>query len=248
MATSLQTANYGFGKYAPNDMTSYLTDYNGTMDKIDGAIKGVSDVANEAKATGDSNLNNIASLSQGLTAANKNVENLGKTQTAQQVEIDALNENFDSIVIGSILNPHTMTGNSGITGAETPKLNARTIGNSLVGGGGLRTKDDAKTTMQASKIVSGGRDLNVGGKPFTMYCYELFRVSGNPFELSEGIKYGILDVFESSNNSAINFSLRNRQALAYEYDASSGFTRFYLTSVEQTYTPTSARMYYLLNF
>lgn len=100
MATSLQTANYGFGKYAPDDVTSYLTDYNGTMDKIDGAIKGVSDVANEAKATGDSNLNNIASLSEGLTATNKNVENLGKTQTAQGVEIGNLKESVNNITIG----------------------------------------------------------------------------------------------------------------------------------------------------
>lgn len=100
MAISLRTANYGFGKYAPNDVTSYLTDYNGTMDKIDGAIKGVSDVATEAKATGDSNLNNIASLSQGLTATNKNVENLGKTQTAQGVEIGNLKESVNNITIG----------------------------------------------------------------------------------------------------------------------------------------------------
>ena len=95
MATSLQTANYGFGKYAPNDVTSYLTDYNGAMDKIDGAIKGVANVANEAKATGDSNLNNIANLSQGLTATNKNVENLGKTQTAQQAEINNVESRVD---------------------------------------------------------------------------------------------------------------------------------------------------------
>lgn len=100
MSTSLQTENYGIGKYAPDDVTSYLTDYNRAMDKIDGAIKGVSDVANEAKATGDSNHNNIASLSEGLTATNKNVENLGKTQTAQQGEIDGLQNAVAGIVLG----------------------------------------------------------------------------------------------------------------------------------------------------
>ncbi len=38
-----QTPNYGFPIYEPNDVTSYLTTYNDTMTKIDGAIKTVDD-------------------------------------------------------------------------------------------------------------------------------------------------------------------------------------------------------------
>lgn len=129
MATSLQTTNYGFGKYAPDDVTSYLTDYNSTMDKIDSAIKGVSDVANEAKATGDSNLNNIAGLSRGLTATNKNVENLGKTQTAQQTEIDDLKNDVAAISIGEL---KSVAFNASTQGTEI-YVNARNVGGSAIG-------------------------------------------------------------------------------------------------------------------
>lgn len=109
MAMSLTTTNYGFGKYAADDVTSYLTDYNGTMDKIDTTIKSVQDIADEAKATGDANLNNISSLSQGLTATNKNVENLGKTQTAQESEINDINDSITSLeryVESSVINAY----------------------------------------------------------------------------------------------------------------------------------------------
>lgn len=166
MATSLQTANYGFGKYAPDDVTSYLTDYNGTMDKIDGAIKGVSDVANEAKATGDSNLNNIAGLSQGLTATNKNVENLGKAQTAQQAEIDALTSNVNLIKIGNFKDIE-FTGS--VIGLGTSVLHGRKIGNGVQFCYEQGTGSSTKTTS---------RSLN--GKEVIDVAY----VTGNPFELT----------------------------------------------------------------
>lgn len=100
MAASLATQYYQLGKYAPNDLTDYLTTYNGTMDKIDTAIHAAQDAADTAQAQADANLNNINALSQNLTTANKNIENLGKTQTAQGVEIDNLKESVNNITIG----------------------------------------------------------------------------------------------------------------------------------------------------
>ena len=98
MAASLATQYYQLGKYAPNDLTDYLTTYNGTMDKIDAGIHAAQDAADTAQAQADANLNNIGALSQNLTAANKNIENLGKVQTAQQAEID----NISSLAHGEI--------------------------------------------------------------------------------------------------------------------------------------------------
>lgn len=166
MATSLQTANYGFGKYAPNDVTSYLTDYNGAMDKIDGAIKGVANVANEAKATGDSNLNNIASLSQGLTATNKNVENLGKALMAQQTEIDNLANDISLIQIGTFKDIE-FTGS--VIGLGTSTLHGRKIGNGIQFTYEQGTGSSQKTTS---------RSLN--GKEVIDIAY----VVGNPFGLT----------------------------------------------------------------
>lgn len=167
MATSLQTANYGFGKYAPDDVTSYLTDYNGAMDKIDGAIKGVSDVANEAKATGDSNLNNIAGLTQGLTATNKNVENLGKTQTAQQTEIDGLKTSLQNVEITDSLDLQlTNRTSSGRMGA---------ICGHGVGGifHGECVIDVGSGRLEVDKTISGSTFVTIG------------YVSGNPYSLKE---------------------------------------------------------------
>lgn len=95
MAASLATQYYQLGKYAPNDLTDYLTTYNGTMDKIDSAIHAAQDAADTAQTQADANLNNINALSKNLTATNKNVENLGKTQTAQQTEINNVESRID---------------------------------------------------------------------------------------------------------------------------------------------------------
>ena len=39
MSASLKTTNYELGIYAPNDVTSWLTDFNGNMNKIDEQMK-----------------------------------------------------------------------------------------------------------------------------------------------------------------------------------------------------------------
>lgn len=179
MATSLKTANYGFGKYAPDDVTSYLTDYNGTMDKIDSAIKGVSDVADEAKATADSNLNNIASLTQGLTATNKNVENLGKTQTAQQTEIDDIKAEVGSIVIGETKSvSFTPT-----TDARYTSVIARNVGESAIGRASFSL--DKKTLTEFIAIDA------------STHLFEIGYAVGNVFNIKAGTLSSGLAVISS---------------------------------------------------
>lgn len=177
MATSLQTDNYRFGKYAPDDVTSYLTDYNGNMDKIDTAIKGVSDVADEAKATSDANLNNIESLTQGLIATNKNVENLGKTQTAQGVEIENLKRDFSSLTIGEMQSFHPECVVSG-----TGNMTGRNIGGYFYGDVSLQMNEG---TRPMDKTING-----------VSYC-TLAYVAGNPWALTEEltdkcVSYGLI--------------------------------------------------------
>lgn len=183
MSTSLQTTNYGFGKYAPDDLTSYLTDYNRAMDKIDGAIKGVSDVANEAKATGDSNLNNIASLSEGLTATNKNVENLGKTQTAQQAEINDLRESFDQISIGDFKTSSTLNfiSNPNVNMAFSNFISLRKLSNGIQGFLQATTSANGALTMSKASLID---DLNA-------------------FEIA----YLVNDVFELGTNAQLAYCI-----------------------------------------
>lgn len=212
MATSLQTTNYGFGKYAPDDVTSYLTDYNGAMDKIDGAIKGVADVANEAKATGDSNLNNIASLTQGLTAANKNVENLGKTQTAQQVEINNINASLAAITIGDFQNVTVIHSH----GTSNGKATMRSIGNGLQGCIDISIKSGTYTV-----------DRTFGGES----CIDLGYIAGNPFSLSasavvqRAIALGMNDTtIKSINNILVGYDATTNMTRVCLVVDSSGIT------------------------
>lgn len=167
MAASLATQYYQLGKYAPNDLTDYLVTYNGTMDKIDTAIHGAQDAADTAQAQSDANLNNINAISQNLTATNKNVENLGKTQTAQQTEIDELKASFKTV---------------GITDSFDLQLTNRTSAGSVGaicghGVGGV-FHGECVIDVGAGKVEV---DKTINGASFVTIGY----VSGNPFKLKE---------------------------------------------------------------
>ena len=83
MAGSLRTANYKLSKYAAGDVTSWLVDFNGNMDKIDTQMKAIADENEASKgqiaaleqrvATAENKINNntesINSLIEGATVA-----------------------------------------------------------------------------------------------------------------------------------------------------------------------------------
>lgn len=177
MAASLATQYYQLGKYAPNDLTDYLVTYNGTMDKIDTAIHAAQDSADTAQAQSDANLNNINALSQNLTATNKNVENLGKTQTAQGVEIENLKSDFSSLTIGEMQSFHPECVVSG-----TGNMTGRNIGGYFYGDVSLQMNEG---TRPMDKTING-----------VSYC-TLAHVAGNPWNLTEEltdkcVSYGLI--------------------------------------------------------
>lgn len=201
MPASLATQYYQLGKYAPNDLTDYLTTYNGTMDKIDSAIHAAQDAADTAQAQADANLNNIASLSQGLNATNKNVENLGKAQTAQGVEIDGLKESVNNIEIGDF---------TSITFSEAHHSGSgygylRKIGKGVQGY--IQTAIDS-ATYQADRAYS---DINL-----VDICYVAGNVLNLPAEtwqLTQALK------FDSEGNG------KGFMLCAIYYDNATGMTR-----------------------
>lgn len=167
MAASLATQYYQLGKYAPNDLTDYLVTYNGTMDKIDAGMHVAQDAADTAQAQADANLNNINTLSQNLTATNKNVENLGKTQTAQQTEIDGLKTSLQNVEITDSFDLQlTNRTSAGRMGA---------ICGHGVGGvfHGECVIDVGAGRLEVDKTVNGSSLVTIG------------YVSGNPYGLKE---------------------------------------------------------------
>lgn len=245
MATSLQTENYGFGKYAPDDVTSYLTDYNGTMDKIDGAIKGVSDVANEAKATGDSNHNNIASLSEGLTATNKNVENLGKTQTAQQTEIDKLANDVDilkEVKIGNMIYGDEVNGLVLHSTDQMFTFAARQVGDRI--NGYLTGIIDAGT--YTSNIRRTMHSMNSGEGTINNYLFAFFSIEGNPFNINGVTAYPCITLkFRAHDVDDVNAETSRG---CYWYDSSENKTYFgYFEETNSLAITENTRRVFLLN-
>lgn len=210
MAASLATQYYQLGKYAPNDLTDYLVTYNGTMDKIDTAIHAAQDAADTAQAQADANLNNINALSQNLTAANKNIENLGKVQTAQEVKIAGIEEKVNEINSGDFIEI-TLTSS---VGAVSIRGRARALGNGVQG---LFTGYLSAKTLSPSKTL----DTNE-------YFYELGSVAGNVLNLKSGYlkQNGNMAVFSTGSG----FS--EFRTVTCFFDAEINATRFGLDTSE----------------
>lgn len=79
MAASLKTTNYELAIYASNDITSWLVDFNGNMNKIDAQMK-----MNESANTGTKG--EIESLKQQTTALDETTKNL-------QAQVDTIELN-----------------------------------------------------------------------------------------------------------------------------------------------------------
>ena len=85
MAGSLSTTNYDLSKYAPNDTTSWLVDFNGNMDKIDTQMKANADaitgVSGELSTMGQE----VSSLESRTTSLEDNVATLQETTTYNEL-------------------------------------------------------------------------------------------------------------------------------------------------------------------
>lgn len=103
MSASLKTTNYELGIYAPNDVTSWLTDFNGNMNKIDAQMK--------ANANGvQGNVGDINALTGRMTTAENDIEQLENEyrsmieKTSSVPLVGALTSNTSYIAGGIITN------------------------------------------------------------------------------------------------------------------------------------------------
>ena len=89
MAGTINTSNYNFKKYAPNDTVSMLQTFNGNMDAIDKAIKDRANVETEQGAS-------IVKLENGLSSANNGINSANQTISAVQVQVTTNTRNIQS--------------------------------------------------------------------------------------------------------------------------------------------------------
>lgn len=89
MAGTINTTNYNFKKYAPDDTVSMLQTFNGDMDAIDKAIKDRADVETEQGAS-------IAKLETGLSSTNDGLNSANQTISALQVQVTTNTRNIQN--------------------------------------------------------------------------------------------------------------------------------------------------------
>lgn len=89
MAGTINTTNYNFKKYAPDDTVSMLQTFNGNMDAIDKAIKDRADVETEQGAS-------IAKLETGLSSTNDGLNSANQTISALQVQVATNTRNIQN--------------------------------------------------------------------------------------------------------------------------------------------------------
>lgn len=83
MSASQKTTNYELPVYAPTDVTSWLTDFNGAMNKIDAQMKLNEDDATDAMSKAANAVSTANAASTTATQAKNLAEQL-------QAELDAL--------------------------------------------------------------------------------------------------------------------------------------------------------------
>lgn len=89
MAGTINTTNYNFKKYAPEDTVSMLQTFNGNMDAIDTAIK---ERENENTVTST----NVTKVEQGLTAVNEAINTTNNTVSAINLQVQTNKQNITS--------------------------------------------------------------------------------------------------------------------------------------------------------
>lgn len=97
MAGTINTTNYNFKKYAPDDTVSMLQTFNGNMDAIDKAIKDRANVATEQGASITKLENGLNSTNNGLNSANQTISALQVQVTTNTRNIQTTNTEVDSL-------------------------------------------------------------------------------------------------------------------------------------------------------
>ena len=176
MAGSLKTAFYNLVKYAANDITSWLTDFNGNMDKIDTALNQNKTAAQTAQNGVDNLESEYETVTQTLAQHTTSIDNNEKAIAANSASIAGIKDELSDIIIGEYY--RTDNNKSDVTKVETLcqgiTITGRRIGNGIDLKGGIK--------INAGTLHTYDRQIN-NGVLNGLYATDLYRISGNPFNL-----------------------------------------------------------------
>lgn len=176
MAGSLKTAFYNLVKYAANDITSWLTDFNGNMDKIDTALNQNKTAAQTAQ-DGVDNLNGeYDSLLTVVNGHTTTIEANEKAIAANTGEIENLKNTIS--ISAQVYKDDTLDD---VTSVQENVTGLQVAGRNV---GGF-FEGTIVINVTAGELALYNRQANISGS--NQYITDLFRITGNPFSLTAGV-------------------------------------------------------------
>lgn len=181
MAGTINTTNYNFKKYAPEDTVSMLQTFNGNMDAIDKAIK-----AREDENTVTSS--NVKKVEQGLNSVNEAINTTNNTVSAINVQVQTNKQNISSqgIEINSLDKRVTALEDGGEnveniilqSNMTNYAFSVKKQGNKFFG---FLNTHDANVTSRVTKTLT---PINFNGS-YTIPQFLIATASGNLFNLND---------------------------------------------------------------
>lgn len=211
MAGSLKTAFYNLVKYAANDITSWLTDFNGNMDKIDTALNQNKTAAKTAQDGVDNLEGEYESL---LTVVNNHTTAIDvneKAIAANSESIAKLGNEFNKIDIGELI--AYGGGSSGLTKIEPLLGNFMLVGRGV----GKTFSGTFSCSINQGSFHVYDREAVITG--INRYITDLIRISGNPFNLSDNAWSRMTGYYQDSGEDTDVSS-----NITVGYVAASGYT------------------------
>lgn len=187
MAGSLRTAFFNLAKYAANDITSWLTDFNGNMDKIDTAMNQNKTAAQTAQDGVDNLEAEYETVTQTLAQHTTAIDNNEKAIAANSASIEEIGDRVNEIVIGDY--KIYSNENPGVASTIETLVSSFTIVCRRVGNGAEMT---GTLVFESGTLHTYDRQLTSG--PMSgYYVTDLIRLTGNPLNLvNESIGYGLV--------------------------------------------------------
>lgn len=199
MAGSLKTAFFNLVKYAANDITSWLTDFNGNMDKIDTALNQNKTAVQTAQDGVDNLESEYKSVVQTLSQHTIDIDATEKAIAENSASIRELGKDVNNINIGDVLL-------YGIDSEEITKIEPLITSFNICG---RRIGKDFSGSF-ACRISNGtlhnyDRNVLIDGKSY--YCRDFVRITGNPFNLESNIVTPLVGLWIYLNATEMNAGL-----------------------------------------
>lgn len=180
MAGSLKTAFYNLVKYAANDITSWLTDFNGNMDKIDTALNNNKTAVDTAQTGVDNLENEYGTIVQTLSQHTITIDANEKAIAENSASIEELGNEVNKIIIGDY--SFKTSSDSDVTKIEPLANNiniaARRVGNGVQVSGNMEMTPGSM--HRYDRQIPNGIYAN-------RYVTDIYRFSGNPFNLPSNV-------------------------------------------------------------